>query len=166
MGELEHRGVRDEQVLALLLVVDREELVDQVVFVVFVDPFRPDLGVVEIQVAQALPEGGIEEVLYGVISAPRHLLGDQCPLLAVDSDQIEQKLKIDVIGILGRRKTWAEVVEPSELGLSLPLPALLAGSLPLGVLLLEFERDLGPFYFSIFGFNGGNKGTDEFVLLR
>ncbi len=100
MGEIKHRGIRDEQVLVFLLVVDGEELVNQIVFVVFVDSFGPDLRVVEIQVAQTLPEGSVKEVLDGVVSASWHLLGDERPLLAVDPDQIEQKLKIDVIGIL------------------------------------------------------------------
>lgn len=70
LGEIKHRGIRDEQVLVFLLVVDGEELVNQIVFVVFVDSFGPDLRVVEIQVAQTLPEGSVKKFLMALSVRP------------------------------------------------------------------------------------------------
>jgi len=86
--------------LALLLVVDRENFVDQVVFVNLVALAFPDFSIVDVQVPQALPQGGVEKVLYSVVGAVAgQFFRNGGPLFSVESDEVEQKLKIYILEI-------------------------------------------------------------------
>ena len=55
--------------MAFLLVVDRQELVDEVLLEHLVSPLSSDLSVIEIQIPQSLPQRRVEEVLDCVIRA-------------------------------------------------------------------------------------------------
>lgn len=92
-GQAKNWFINDVKAFALLLIVDWQHFVDQIVFVDLVALTFPDFSIVDIQVPQALSEGGIEKVFNAVVSIVfGEFFCDDGPFFAMSSDEMEQEL--------------------------------------------------------------------------